>query len=64
MSPAPSLWLLIAAPFVGSFLGVVVTRVEDLGSIVWDRSRCDHCQHVLQPRDLVPVLSWVAVGLS
>jgi leader peptidase (prepilin peptidase)/N-methyltransferase len=62
MLPAPSLWLLIAAPFVGSFLGVVVTRVDDLGSIIWDRSRCDHCRQVLQPRDLVPVLSWVTGG--
>jgi leader peptidase (prepilin peptidase) / N-methyltransferase len=62
MFPAPSLWLLVAAPFAGSFLGVVVKRVDDLGSIVWDRSRCEHCRHVLEPRDLVPVVSWVVSG--
>ncbi len=50
-----------AAPFVGSFLGVLVRRLPTGGSIAWSRSRCESCGEVLRPRDLVPILSWVAV---
>ncbi|MEA1673175.1 A24 family peptidase [Nitrospirillum sp. BR 11163] len=55
-----TLWtLLIAAPFVGSFLGVVVTRLPAGRSILWGRSGCDRCGHVLGPVDLVPILSYL-----
>jgi leader peptidase (prepilin peptidase) / N-methyltransferase len=54
-------WALIAAaPIVGSFLGVVVRRLPDGRPIVWARSCCEACGAVLQPRDLVPLVSWVA----
>jgi len=49
---------IIAAPFVGSFLGVVIRRLPAGDEIVAARSRCDHCGTVLGPRDLVPLLSW------
>ena len=52
--------LLIAAPFIGSFLGVVIRRWTQGRTIVWSRSRCDSCAAVLEPRDLVPLLSWIA----
>src|SRR5262245_24824691 len=53
--------LLVAiAPFIGSFLGVVAERWPKGEPFVLDRSRCPHCQHVLSPRDLVPLLSWLA----
>jgi len=52
--------LVVGAPFVGSFLGVVAERWPKGKPFVLDRSRCPHCQHVLGPRDLVPVLSWLA----
>ncbi|TWB71820.1 leader peptidase (prepilin peptidase)/N-methyltransferase [Nitrospirillum amazonense] len=55
-----TLWtLLIAAPFVGSFLGVVVTRLPEGRSVVWGRSACDRCGHTLGPASLVPVLSYL-----
>lgn len=51
--------LLCAAPFIGSFLGVVITRSISGGSILWGRSQCDVCSHPLSPADLVPVFSWL-----
>ena len=50
----------IAAPFVGSFLGVLIRRIPQGRSIAWARSRCEHCGAALATRDLIPVLSWLA----
>lgn len=52
--------LLVMAPFIGSFLGVVVQRWGR--ETLWGRSHCDHCGHTLSPADLVPLLSWLALG--
>ena len=54
------LWPILAAPFIGSFLGVVISRVEAPRDILWGRSACPHCGVRLAPRDLVPVVSWIA----
>jgi len=51
--------LLIAAPAIGSFLGVLIRRLPDGQPIVWSRSRCEGCGAVLTARDLVPLISWV-----
>ena len=51
--------LLIAAPFVGSFLGVLIRRLPERRPVVKARSGCEHCGALLMPRDLVPLLSWV-----
>src|SRR5579864_3669743 len=50
---------LIIAPFIGSFLGGVITRAEIPQTILWGRSACPHCQTALAPRDLVPLVSWL-----
>ncbi|HKY18415.1 MAG TPA: A24 family peptidase [Rhizomicrobium sp.] len=50
------------APFIGSFLGVVVTRHERPVSALTGRSACAHCGAVLGPCDLVPILSWIGLG--
>lgn len=55
-------WPVIAAPFVGSFLGVVVTRARMPQSILLGRSACERCGHRLGPADLVPLASWLATG--
>jgi leader peptidase (prepilin peptidase)/N-methyltransferase len=47
------------APFVGSFLGVVVTRHDRPGALLVGRSACDSCGTRLGFADLVPVLSWL-----
>jgi len=55
------IWLVVAAPFIGSFLGVVVTRAESPQSILWGRSACAHCNHRLEPWDLLPIVSWLVL---
>jgi leader peptidase (prepilin peptidase)/N-methyltransferase len=52
--------VLIAAPFIGSFLGVLVRRLPDGRPIAWSRSRCEWCGAVLRAPDLVPLCSWLA----
>jgi leader peptidase (prepilin peptidase)/N-methyltransferase len=55
-------WLppVLIAPFVGSFLGVVSARWERPLSIVRGRSACSACGVTLGPRDLIPMVSWIA----
>src|SRR5262249_61827288 len=55
-----SLFLIVAAPFVGSFLGTLVTRLPEKRPLVVARSRCEHCRRTLGWRDLVPIVSWLA----
>ncbi len=54
----PGWTILLAAPIVGSWLGVLVRRWPQGRNVAIARSCCDHCQHVLAPRDLVPLLSF------
>jgi leader peptidase (prepilin peptidase)/N-methyltransferase len=49
----------LAAPFIGSFVGVLVTRLPRGRSVVWGRSECPGCGHELGPSDLVPIASWL-----
>ncbi len=55
-------WLIpvLVAPFVGSFLGVLIARLPVGGAVVFARSACRACDHPLGPDDLVPVISWLA----
>jgi leader peptidase (prepilin peptidase) / N-methyltransferase len=50
----------LAAPFIGSFLGVVVRRLPDGRPIARGRSCCERCGATLAVRDLVPLFSWLA----
>src|SRR5260370_21170457 len=59
MVALPWLYPAIAAPFVGSFVGVVVTRLSLGRSVVWGRSACPRCGHDLGPSDLIPIASWL-----
>ena len=52
-------WPLLAAPFVGSVLGVLVRRLPRGEPVGWARSRCEACGATLGARDLVPLLSYV-----
>jgi leader peptidase (prepilin peptidase)/N-methyltransferase len=56
------IWACLVAPFVGSFLGVVVTRHAAPASILAGRSGCEACGIKLGAGDLVPVLSWAVLG--
>ena len=47
---------LLIAPFVGSFISVLITRLPVGAKVVLARSSCPSCDHALGVRDLVPVL--------
>ncbi|MFO1127526.1 MAG: A24 family peptidase [Rhodospirillales bacterium] len=55
-----NLWWLpvVAAPFVGSLLGVLIERLPAGEPVVFDRSRCRSCGATLAPRDLIPLVSF------
>lgn len=55
-------WTIIAAPFIGSFLGVLIQRLPAGMPVAWARSACPHCGKQLSAADLVPVVSWLASG--
>jgi leader peptidase (prepilin peptidase)/N-methyltransferase len=55
------LWPVLASPFIGSFLGVLVTRLPEGRPVAGGRSACDQCGHTLGPLDLVPIASWLAL---
>jgi len=50
---------LLGAPFVGSFLGVLIARLPTGRPIVVARSACEACGVTLTPRELIPVLSFL-----
>jgi leader peptidase (prepilin peptidase) / N-methyltransferase len=52
-------WLVLLAPFIGSFIGVIVTRCESPRSVILGRSSCISCGVRVRTRDLIPVLSWL-----
>ena len=53
-------WLaLLASPFAGSFLGVLVRRLPAGRPWAWSRSACEQCGRVLGPAEMVPLLSYV-----
>lgn len=44
---------------VGSFLNVVIFRMDELKSILNTRSRCNKCKKIIKWYDLVPLLSFI-----
>jgi leader peptidase (prepilin peptidase)/N-methyltransferase len=55
------LWPLLAAPFVGSFLGVLIMRLPARAPVALARSACPQCGTQLGAMDLVPLVSFVAL---
>lgn len=53
--------VLLVAPAVGSFLGVLVRRLPAGQDVVRRRSACESCGLTIPMRDLIPVLSFVAL---
>lgn len=47
---------------VGSFSNVLIWRLPRGENIAFPPSHCPRCDHPLRPLDLVPVLSWAALG--
>jgi len=55
---------IVAALFgsaIGSFLNVCIDRLPEGQSIVTGRSHCDGCKRQIRSRDLIPVLSYLAL---
>ena len=52
---------LLIAPFVGSFLGVLIRRLPHGQPVLWDRSRCESCGAALGIPDLAPLASYAAL---
>jgi leader peptidase (prepilin peptidase)/N-methyltransferase len=50
--------LLIISPFIGSFAGLLATRLPERRNVLTGRSVCGTCNHTLTAVDLVPILSW------
>ncbi len=61
MTVWPTLLPLLAAPFVGSFLGVLIRRLPRDRPVVLSRSCCEACGAALSPLELVPVASYLAL---
>lgn len=59
--PGEWIWPVIAAPFIGSFLGVLVLRLPAGQPVGMARSICPHCGAALGAADLVPLASWLAL---
>ena len=53
-------WPVVVAPFIGSFLGVLVVRLPSGKRFAFRRSVCDSCGHTLGALDLFPLASWLA----
>ncbi len=52
----------VLGTFIGSFLNLISDRVLTGETFVRGRSHCDHCKKTLEPKNLVPVLSFLIQG--
>jgi leader peptidase (prepilin peptidase)/N-methyltransferase len=58
--PADTL-MVIAAPFIGSFVATLAYRLPVDAPVALARSACPSCGETLSPLSLVPVISWMAL---
>ncbi len=61
MTDLATLTPVLVAPFIGSFLGVVIRRLPRGRPVALARSCCDACGVALHPIDMVPLASYVAL---
>lgn len=55
-------WIaMLAGPFVGSFVGVLIRRLPRERPDLWGRSICERCGHRLSPLELVPLAGYMAL---
>lgn len=54
-------FVLLAAPFVGSFIATLARRWPEGRSVMRGRSHCPSCRAPLAWHDLIPVISWLAL---
>lgn len=56
------IFVFIFGAFLGSFLYVLIKRLPISESVIFSRSKCDHCGHVLGGLDLIPLFSYLFLG--
>jgi leader peptidase (prepilin peptidase) / N-methyltransferase len=49
----------ILGALIGSFGNVVIYRLPAKKSVVWPRSSCPKCGHMIRPWENIPVISWL-----
>lgn len=54
--------LFILGLIIGSFLNVLIYRIPRGQAFVLGRSHCTHCNHELESRDLIPLVSYLMLG--
>jgi len=55
-------WITVAvSPIIGSFIGLAAVRMPERRAIAMARSACDACGRTLQPFELVPIVSFIAL---
>lgn len=54
-------WAALAGAAIGSFIGTVLVRLPEERSVLTGRSACDACGTRIGVRDLVPLVSWLAL---
>jgi leader peptidase (prepilin peptidase)/N-methyltransferase len=57
----PWLYPLLLAPFIGSFLGVLIRRLPEHRPLALVRSACESCGRALNAVDMVPIASYIAL---
>jgi leader peptidase (prepilin peptidase)/N-methyltransferase len=60
LTSGPLAWVtpVLLAPFIGSFLGVLILRLPEGRPVALARSACDRCGHRLGARDMIPLISY------
>ena len=53
---------LLLGLIVGSFLNVLVYRIHMAEDVIWDRSKCPRCEHLIRWYDNIPILSFILLG--
>lgn len=62
MNTIPYLIVFLYGSVIGSFLNVAIYRIPKHEDIVYTRSHCMECGYQLKWYDLVPILSYLALG--
>lgn len=53
------IYTIVIGLITGSFLTALQNRLDNIKSILYDRSRCPKCKHVLAVWDLFPLISFI-----
>lgn len=54
--------IVMTALAIGSFLNLAIYRIPKKESLLSPGSRCPRCRHKLSPKDMIPIISYTALG--